>query len=108
MRYKIFSIEADMFVGGSDRTVTLQNIFINPAHIQIKSEPERIDYRTNYVCMSEEHSMFNFDILNYPVMDLGAVDNIFDMDSYSAIITNTIEQEFPQVYRDYGGRVSWR
>jgi len=110
MRYKTFKIEADYTMeaahpehGNVDK-VTLQNFYINPALVRIRPKPDRIPNSSSYVCIPEDHSLFNIDILNYPIMEMGELDdNIFYDDSYSETITNTIKREFPQVYRDHGG-----
>lgn len=112
MRYKTFEIEADVTMeaahpsnGGKERVV-LSNIYINPVLVKIRPEPDRVANKSSRVCMSEEHPLFNLDILNYPVMEIGELDeDIFYMPEYFETITNTIKQEFPQVYRDHGGRI---
>jgi len=110
MRYKLFPIEADFEIQSSHisnnykRSVILSNIDINPALVKILSGPVEIKYESSSVCMSEEHPFFNFDIFNGSVADLQGSPNIFYMKEYSEMFTNLIKREFPQVYRDYGGR----
>lgn len=111
MRYKVFQIEADSSTefehrsNGHKRTVILSNIDIVPELVEIRSKPANISNNAYFVCMAEDHNMFNLDLLHTPVMELRGYDNnIFYREDYSEKLTNMIKREFPQVYLAYGGK----
>jgi len=105
MRYKTFEIYADQ-VDEGDRDysyVQLVNVMVNRVRIDNSIDPIVGRNRNNTVCMPETHPMFNFDIIDSPIQQLGMWHGIDLMGDRE--LQDIIEEHFPHVLNSYKSQI---